>query len=208
MRAEAVAAETLAPLRGARGAPTPNVTWCIIALCTLVGIVVERTDGGSTSEPNLQRFGALVVPLQGAWWRIFTSTLLHSGFLHLFFNAVGLLIFGRFVEPFYGRARFVAIYLFATITSALSVLVTMQQGLLVGASGAIMGIGGAAVAAVAMRKELRSSKRGRDELKTFALIFGLQIVIDNVVPAISGTAHLGGLIGGALAGAALVPRKK
>jgi membrane associated rhomboid family serine protease len=209
MRREAAAAEALAPLRGARGGRAPVITWAIVAACAIMWMIVERAHGGSENEQRLKDFGALVVPLGGQWWRVFSSAFLHAGFLHMFFNSVGLLIFGRFVEPFYGRLRFLAIYVFATIASALVVLFTLPDGtLLVGASGAIMGVGGAAVAAIAMRKDLRSSRHGRAELRNFALIFGLQMCIDKIIPAISGRAHIAGFLGGALVGAILVPKSK
>ena len=209
LRREAAAAEALAPLAG-RGPGSRVVTFSIAGACTLAWVLLELA-GGSTDDRVLYDYGGLVVPLRGLGdaWRLLSCTLLHAGPLHLAFNMIALLVFGRFVEAFYGRARMLAIYVLSALASGSLVAVLAKPDkptLLVGASGAIMGLGGAVVAALGVRADLRGSKRGRDELRRFGLIFALQVVMDNLIPAVSGTAHLGGFLGGALAGALMVPR--
>lgn len=205
LRTEAVAAAVLAPLSG-QSSSFPILTYALGALLCIAFVVLEAT-GGSTDEAHLRACGALIVPMKlHEAWRLFSATLLHAGVVHIAMNVVALIVFGRFVEAFYGKLRFVAIWLATTLVSGLAVVVVDRPATLVGASGAIFGLAGAVVAAVAMRRELRTSRRGREELRRLGLVFGLQIVFDNLVPNVSGTAHLGGLIGGALIGALLVPR--
>ncbi len=206
LRVEARATTMLAPLAGT-GKSRAILTMAIAAVLCLVFVVVEAT-GGSTDEAHLRACGALPIPLRLAdAWTIFTSSMLHAGLLHLTFNVLALFVLGRFVEAFYGRPRMMAIWLLGTVTSALTaVAFAPRDEILVGASGAIFALGGAVLAALLSRRELRSTRRGRAELYRLLLVFGLQVVIDNMVPAISGAAHLGGLFGGALVGAMLAPR--
>ena len=210
LRQDVAATAALAPLLG-DSMKRPKLTWGLTAMLTAAFLVLEAT-GDSTNEQHLKESGALIVPMHGPSeaWRLFTATLLHAGVLHLAMNLVALVVFGAFVEAFYGKRRMIAIWLFSTVVSGLTVAIfrppVVGETVLVGASGAIFGLAGSVVAALLMRPELRKSRRGRDELRRLGLVFATQIVFDNLVPAVSGSAHLGGLVGGAVIGALLVPR--
>ena len=209
LRQDVAATAALAPLAG-DSSRKPVLTWAIGAILIVAFLVLEAT-GSSTNEQHLKDSGALVVPMHGAFeaWRLFTATLLHAGVLHLAMNVVALVVFGAFVEAFYGKGRMIAIWLFSTVVSGLTVAIfrppPIGETVLVGASGAIFGLAGSVVIALLLRPELRKSRRGRDELRRLGLVFATQIVFDNLVPAVSGSAHLGGLVGGAVIGALLVP---
>src|SRR5690606_39650093 len=41
------------------------------------------------------------------WWQVITYMFMHSGFAHLFFNRLALLMFGPIIEPALGRQRVV-----------------------------------------------------------------------------------------------------
>ncbi len=88
-------------------------------------------------------------------WRFVTYQFLHAGFMHLFFNMIGLFFFGPLLERWWGSRRFLAFYLLCGISGAvLMTILYMIPGFLpinpsiplVGASGSIFGIlAGAAV---------------------------------------------------------------
>jgi len=207
MRREAKAAQALAPLADGT-AFNAWATWSLGAV--IVGwFFVIAANGSTTDAANLARFGGLVLPIEdyrGAIG-IFTSTLVHYGAMHLLFNLYALLTFGRFVESFYGRGRMIAIWVAATLTSGIGVAATSAgPHILVGASGAIFGLGGALVSGVGLRPDLRRSRRGREELRSFAILVGMQFLFDRFVPGVSGTAHVCGLLGGIVAGAVVLPR--
>jgi len=208
LRREATAARELAPLADGT-AFNAWATWGLAA--AIVGWFLFIAANGSTTDPaDLQRFGGLTLPItdyRGALG-IFTSTFVHYGVTHLLFNLYALVTFGRFVESFYGRVRMLLIYGAAAIASGLGVAAMGEGRLLVGASGAIFGLGGALVSGVALRADLRRSARGREELRSFALLVTLQFVFDRFVPGVSGTAHVCGLLGGMLAGAIVLPRRR
>jgi len=202
LRKETAATDALAPLRdGAR--VKSYATWAL-GIAMVAWFCVEIANGKSTDPENLRKLGGLEVPI-GDWsqaWRLLSCTFLHAGLLHLGLNLYALFAFGRFVEVFYGRVGMLSIYVASALGSGLAVaLLSDHRTLLVGASGAIFGLGGALVAAVGLDSELRASRRGREELKSFAVLVVLQIVFDRIIPAVSGTAHMAGLATGALAGA-------
>jgi membrane associated rhomboid family serine protease len=210
LRAEAEAAHAIDP-RGGAGA-RPYLT-AAVGLALAGVYAAEVAVGDATDLHTLWRLGGLALPddLGGAPapWRYVTYAFVHLGALHLGFNLLGLWLFGRAVERLYGRARFAAVYLVAAVASGLGVAALSDPSrpqLLVGASGAVFGLGGAMVAALARRADLRRSPRGRQELRSFALLFAIQVASDFMMPHVSSTAHVTGAAVGALLGALLVPR--
>ncbi len=206
LRNEAAATEALSPLReGSRYQSW--VTWTL-AGAMLGWFLVERATGDALDPAHLARLGGLVVPMEGRsqWWRLLSCTFVHAGWLHLGLNLYALIAFGRFVEAFYGRVRMALSYVLSALGSGLAVAFLAdptRPSILVGASGAIFGLGGALVSAVLLRRDLRRSRRGREELRSFAVLVVLQVVFDRIIPAVSGTAHMAGLVTGIVTGAAL-----
>src|SRR5258705_4365915 len=49
----------------------------------------------------------------GEWWRLVTSTFVHTGMLHLLVNVAVLIQLGVILERLLGRVTFTAVYLFA-----------------------------------------------------------------------------------------------
>ncbi|MBL8683199.1 MAG: rhomboid family intramembrane serine protease [Myxococcales bacterium] len=208
LRAEARALAVIAPLEGRSNTPWLTVGWSV-ALVLVYGWLSWR---GSPYDPeHLVRSGGLLTAdftvlgdVRSAWPKLFTHGLLHAGALHLLFNLLAFNSFGQFCEAFYGRIRTVVIYLLAAAASGLAVARfadPLRPTVLVGASGSIFALGGAVLAAVVVDKELRATPRGRRELVVLVLLFTVQTVMDQLVPGVSGTAHLAGLATGAIVGA-------
>jgi membrane associated rhomboid family serine protease len=84
-------------------------------------------------------------------WSLITHMFLHDAFWHLFNNLVGLYIFGSIVSDLIGDRRVLPLYLlgglaggvFFILSAQLNVLSTSAYAL--GASGAVMAMGGAAL---------------------------------------------------------------
>lgn len=64
------------------------------------------------------------------FWRVLTFQFLHAGFLHLFFNMLGLFIFGPLVESHLGSKRYAAFYLVCGIFGGLTYLLLNGLGAL------------------------------------------------------------------------------
>jgi membrane associated rhomboid family serine protease len=131
----------------------------------------------------------------GDWWRLVTAGFLHYGPLHLVFNMLALWVIGRDVETVLGRTRFLAVYLVSLLGGSAAVMLFSPNAAVAGASGAVFGLMGG-LAVVLRRMRVPPSQ-------AFGLI-AVNIVISVVLPGISLAGHLGGLVVGAAATAALV----
>ena len=153
-------------------------------------------------QPNLEYEFALygVAIENGQWYRLLTVALVHGGWLHLLFNMLALFSLGTAIENYLDRNK----YIFILITSLLfgsltSFLLNPPTSIAVGSSGMIFGLFGAL---------LVMGKRMGANLKEGLGLIGLNLVIPLVIPGIDWKAHLGGLIGGALATTLVRPKKR
>ncbi|CRK53861.1 Serine peptidase (modular protein) [Rhodococcus sp. RD6.2] len=199
-----------APVRS--GLPTPVVTYVLMAINVVVFLVtalqaqsvmdngrgfVNPFTGAAVFDSEL--FGRWVLsPLDvanGDWMRILGSGFLHFGLLHLAVNMFALYILGRDTELVFGRSRYLCVYLISLLGGSASVMAFENGGFTAGASGAIFGIMGAQ--AVILLKLRRSPA-------PVVGVIAINVIISVTVPGISIFGHLGGLVAGAAAAAALL----
>lgn len=175
----------------------PTLTYVLIGINVLVFLGGLLGGGGSTvtsAGDALIRDGGLsdFYIREGEYWRLLTAGFLHAGFMHLLFNMFSLYILGTLLEPAIGRLRFGLIYFTSLLVGSFGALLVEGNSLTVGASGAIFGLMGAA--AVVMRG------RGLNLMESgLGIWIVLNLVITFAVPGISIGAHVGGLVGGAVA---------
>ncbi len=143
--------------------------------------------------------GALYGPgvAHGQWWRLFTYAFLHGGVIHILFNGYALYYFGRLIEAWQGRSRFVLYMLFTTLTGALMVLWLSPKVPCVGISGAIFGLLGALLAQLIRHKAAFPPDLYSRLWKGLWQMLGINSVI-SLLPGISLAGHLGGFLGGLL----------
>ena len=189
--------------------PTPYVTYTIIALNVAVylAMCIGRVSWIDPQPLDAFRWGADFGPitLGGQWWRLFTSMFVHFGIIHIGLNMWCLLNLGRSLEFLMGRKAFTASYLACGVASSIVSIWWHPLGVSAGASGAIFGTAGTFAAYVFLKRVAlspRSLKQIRNSLAAFIfynLAFGAAIgPIDN-------SAHIGGLIAGAILGAIVPP---
>jgi rhomboid protease GluP len=188
----------------------PVMTYGLIALNCLV-FALEVALGGSENIINLYRLGALVPELvwQGAWWRVLAANFLHFGALHLIMNMLGLYVLGRYVETTLGRVRFLTCYFTSgigamVVFTLLTVLAGYQTRIVVGASGAIMGLVGVMGAIFLHGWQREKSRFAARKFRLILVVIGLQVVFDLSTPQVSFVGHTAGLIIGALVGATMM----
>ena len=175
------------------------VTKSLIAINVVVYLIsVASGSGGLRPSDAFIRDWALigVAVADGEWYRMITSAFLHGSLIHLGFNMLMLWWFGQALESMLGRARFLGVYFVSALAgSAGALLLSGEFVPTVGASGAVFGILGAGV--VLERKQINVFGGGA----LFVVVLNLAFTF--LVPNISIGGHIGGLIGGMLAMAAL-----
>ena len=133
------------------------------------------------------------------WYRLVTVALVHGGIFHLAFNLYALFALGNPVESAFGKSRFFVIFFVSLISgSLLSTYLATPFQYSVGVSGAVFGLFGAFAVV---------SKRYGLEIKSIAVIVIINFAMGFVIGGVDWRAHLGGLIGGSIAAAALLPKR-
>ncbi len=188
----------------------PNlVTYTIVginALIYLIMVVMSRSL--DINIDVLVNMGAQVNLLvaQGQFWRIFTAMFLHFSIFHIGLNMLSLFFIGSAIEVFYGKWRYLVIYLGSGIVGGiLTYFLSSPDTVAAGASGAIFGVFGAlGVFYVVNWRALGSY--GRGAIGNWVFWLGLNIVFGLSDPSIGLTDHLGGLVAGMLIAFLLIPR--
>lgn len=127
-----------------RSATPTAIKWLLIA--NLGVFVVQNLLGA----PFAQFFGLRIESVFGlrpSWivergwaWQGLTYMFLHGGLFHLLFNMFMLWMFGADVEHAWGRSRFLHYYFMCGLAAALASFVTGYDSLIIGASGAVLGV--------------------------------------------------------------------
>jgi Uncharacterized membrane protein (homolog of Drosophila rhomboid) len=176
--------------------------------------------GVSPSEPtvnNLIHFGAAQASLilHGQWYRLITATFVHVGLLHIATNMWCLWNLGLLGEPLLGPFGLVAVYFLTGIAGNLLSLfinvITRDNSVGAGASGAVFGIAGILIVLLSNKKlpiPWSELKRLRKSVIWFAainlLIGGATLFVP--VVRIDNFAHLGGFLSGLALGVPLLAR--
>ncbi len=222
--------------QGARE-PILNLPGAVLALCAaMVAIHLARTFVlNEEGQFNLLIWFAFV-PYRlidptgdygGFWpllWTPVTHAFLHAGWEHLIFNTLWLAIFGTPVQRRYGTVPFLIIFAVSAVAGAALyaayALAVSEPGFLLGASGGIAGLTGAAVRfmfqpvivaphpetgePVMLGRRLATLREvaANPQSRFFVLVW---VVLNGIVPllpiggmAIAWHAHLGGFFTGLL----------
>ncbi|MET4106721.1 rhomboid family intramembrane serine protease [Hymenobacter sp. UYP22] len=185
---------------------TPLLLWL-----NLLGYVLLASAGRNFWQPpaaTLVQWGSNFSPftLHGQPWRLLTSVFLHGSVAHLLMNMASLVFLGLLTERLTGSLRLLLLYLLCGVAGSLVSLWWHAQGVnSVGASGAIFGLYGVLLATL-LRRPGAFSRPQRYTVGLFVLYLlagslagGLQTyTTDNA-------AHIGGLVTGAVLGAAFPP---
>lgn len=183
----------------------PTFTYVFLALNILIFVMMEFA-GGTTNEATLMAFGVKSNPEidSGEIWRLVTPIFIHIGLLHLFFNSYALWMVGPQVEKLYGSARFVLLYVFTGIAGVTGSYFYHPDVVSAGASGAIFGLFGVlAVFGLQYRKTIPPFFKKAVGAGVLPVIV-INLIIGFSVPAIDNSAHISGLLAGALL-ALLIP---
>lgn len=199
--------------------PTLGLWWLTAALIglNLLMFVLASLAGANPFSPDnvsLLRLGANFAPLTatGESWRLLSSMFIHIGVLHLVINMWALYIFGSYAEFYFGRVFYLLLYLFSGLMGSIATIwwnlpaaeamltatePTNLPTISAGASGAIMGLGGALLVA-AWRPRAGLPVQARLNFRLLLTLMLINVAIGLLIPNIDNAAHLGGAVAGVM----------
>ena len=146
-------------------------------------------------------------PLNGGFlpWQVVSYAFLHGSVMHLFFNMLGLWMFGAELERLWGPKRFLQFFFASVLTAALTqLLVAALSGAnypTVGASGGLFGLLLAFGMMFPNRIIMPLFPPIPMKAKVFVAVFGgleLLFGVTGTMEGVAHFAHLGGMLGGFL----------
>ncbi len=178
--------------------PIPPITQALMLACTAVFCVQFFVP--------LEAWFALWPVASGAFWpwQVVSYAFLHGGMFHLFFNMLGLWMFGSELERLWGRRRYWMFLLAGVLAAAAAqMLVTLAVGSrvpTVGASGALFALLLAFGMLFPDRVIMPLFPPIPMKARTFVMVFGgLELLLGFLDRGgVAHFAHLGGMVGGFL----------
>ena len=179
--------------------PIQPVTRALLLINVAVFFLLPLLGGSVEALFALWPLGTHFLP-----WQVVTYSFLHGNFEHLFFNMLGLWMFGSELERIWGEKRFLQFYAASVLAAAFTqLIVTALMGSVyptVGASGGLFGL----LLAFAMMFPNRVILLFfviPMKARYLVLLYGLLELYQGVYVMNSGVAHfahLGGMLGGLL----------
>ena len=162
------------------------VTYALMALCTLIYIF-------QIFFPSLTALGAVNGTLvkSGQVYRLITSMFMHGSIWHLLCNMYSLYVIGCATENYFGKKKFLLIYLVSGIIGSMFSCI-FNTGWSLGASGAIFGLMGALCYFGYYYRLYMGKALYNEIIPVIILNLALSLVVSNI----DFYAHIGGLIGG------------
>ncbi len=173
----------------------PWVSISLMVLCVIFYSLSRLLAANYTTFTNALIFmGAMYQPLiEGAFelWRFITPAFLHGSIFHLLTNMYSLNLFGRILEPLYGRWKFLLALISSIVVGNVFVYFGSDTTVTVGMSGGLYGL---MAMYLIYTIETQIIKIPQMRFQIFSLI-GINLMI-NFFPNISWLSHLGGFITG------------
>ena len=174
----------------------PIVTGIILGINVIIFLIMFIASYNDTNayDAIMKTFANVPAFIKGGdYYRLITSGFLHAGLFHLLCNMYSLMVLGPNIEHFYGKIKYILIYLVSMIMASLFVMVFQgEYTLTVGASGAIFGLLGSLL----YFGYYYRGYLGNHVINQIIPVIIINLVIGFITPGISIAAHIGGLIGG------------
>lgn len=180
----------------------PIITYSLVIINILMYIIPILFGVYETILDKYSIYGPAV--RAGQYYRLITGTFIHANIFHLFFNCYALAILGSQLESFLGKPKYLVVYLFSAVIGSLFSVTFAGNYYSIGASGAIFGLMGSLVY---FGYHYRVYLGNVIKSQIIPLIL-MNLGIGFLVPGIDNSAHIGGLLGGALITVALGVKNK
>lgn len=156
-------------------------------------------------RPSLVRVGALELArvwVDGQWWRVASTGLLHGSWVHLILNIWSLVAVGEWAERLWGSARLGVLFALTSVCGCLASLGWAEAPMVVGASAGIFGIAGALLVARLVGRPATQKELAPISVGMLGGCLAVLLAIGFFVPLIAQAGHIGGLAAGLLLGVA------
>ena len=170
----------------------PIVTYIIIVLNLMVFLYGML----HSNDELINIFGNNYELVQkGQFYRLLTCMFVHGSIMHLLLNMYALYTIGPVVERYYGKSKYIFIYLVSGLLGSVFSSVFMSAGSIsIGASGAIFGLlGSICYFTYYYRATLQGILR-----ESIVPVIIINLIIGFMLPSVDLVAHIGGLLGGIL----------
>ena len=144
-------------------------------------------------------FNPFLVIVWKQYYRLITANFIHFGVMHLFCNAYSLYNLGALMERILGLKKYIIVIVVSMFSTTLFPFLlyflngTGANSIMGGISGVIFGLIGSLLALAYLYKNIYMYL-----FKQIAPSLALMLLISFMMPSISLTGHIGGLIGGFL----------
>lgn len=180
----------------------PIITYSLVIINILMYIIPILFGTYNALLDKYSIYGPAV--RTGQYYRLITGTFIHANIFHLFFNCYALAILGSQLESFLGKPKYLIVYLFSALIGSLFSVTFAGNYYSIGASGAIFGLMGSLVY---FGYHYRVYLGNVVKSQIIPLIL-MNLGIGFLVSGIDNSAHIGGLLGGALITVALGVKNK
>jgi rhomboid protease GluP len=183
------------PVRVALPQAVPYVTYTIIGLTVFIYLLQLGTQALLQVDVPVAFFiKANDLIREGQLWRLLTPALVHGSFAHIGFNMYALFSFGTSLERYFGRGRFITLYLLGAFAgNVMSFLFSDAYSL--GASTAVFGLIGAEAVFLYRNRKLLAGQF-RSAIGNVLFIIAINLFLVGSLPNIDNWGHIGGLLGG------------
>lgn len=173
----------------------PTITYLLIVINVIMFLLATLLRAQNIVDLDYYLANNYLLVQNGEYYRLLTSMFMHAGFMHLLFNMYALYIIGPQVERYYGKTKYLLIYLVSGLLGSIFSSVFMKENVFsLGASGAIFGLlGSIAYFTYYYRATLQGLLRSQ-----IVPVILINLGIGLFMPGIDMYGHIGGLIGGIL----------
>ena len=175
------------------------VTAGVIGICILVYCYTTVKYGFEMNAYQGIRaggFNPILVLAGNQYWRLISANFIHFGIMHIFCNCYSLVNLGSVMEYLLGMKRYLIILIASALATTVFYILTGNgaSSIMGGISGAIFGLMGALLALAWKFKDVYAYL-----FKQISSSVLLMLLISILVPSISLSGHISGMIGGFIA---------
>lgn len=173
------------------------VTFSLMVACFIIFAIETILYNFISSEKLINFVDFMAIEkeglLNGELWRILTAGITHGGAFHLFSNVVSIFLFSSFIEgKLNNTVKFLIFYLLSAVFVSISIAFLGDPA--IGASGFVF----ACITYCYLYSIDKENNIHKSDKKMLLIMLGFNIVLTFIIPIISISGHISGLVIGAI----------